>query len=76
VLGIRAVVRGDQQDIRVISDAIAEEQAHDRMNYLHGAPSSEPLLWLPDIVAWAYGRGGDWFRRTGNLVAEVKKVDP
>ena len=31
----------------------------------------EPLLWLPDIVAWCYGRGGPWRDAVEPLVDEV-----
>ena len=31
----------------------------------------EPLLWLPDIVAWCYGRGGSWRDDVEPLVDEV-----
>jgi hypothetical protein len=66
----------NHRDIQVVSDAVAKAGAHESLEYLHGAPGSEPLLWLPDIIAWAYGRGGDWFRRTGDLVVEVKRLEP
>jgi hypothetical protein len=65
----------DRADVRVISDAVAKEDAHRRFHYLHAAPASEPLLWLPDILAWAYGAGGDWYRRAANLVSSVTKID-
>jgi len=35
--------------------------------YSHQTPTSEPLLWIPDAVAWAWGRGGGWRRRLGSL---------
>jgi hypothetical protein len=53
----------DHQDLQVISDALAKARAHDRLDYRHEKPSSEPLLWLPDIIGWAYTRSGDWCRR-------------
>lgn len=28
--------------------------------YTHLNPVSEPMLWIPDAVAWAWGRGGRW----------------
>jgi hypothetical protein len=61
--------------MRVISDAVAKEEAHDRFHYLHAAPTSEPLLWLPDILAWAYGAGGDWLRRASITMSAVTKID-
>jgi hypothetical protein len=66
----------NHQDVQVVSDAVAKAGAHDSLQYLHGRPGIEPLLWLPDILAWAYGRGGDWFRRTGDVVREINRLDP
>ena len=45
--------------------------------YVHLFPSSEPLLWVPDAVAWSWGRGGDWRRRVGELglVERVEEVE-
>ncbi len=31
--------------------------------YTHLPSASEPLLWVPDAVAWAYGRGGQWHQQ-------------
>lgn len=28
--------------------------------YSHQAAAEEPLLWIPDAIAWAWGRGGNW----------------
>ncbi len=45
--------------------------------YTHLPSASEPLLWVPDAVAWAYGRGGQWrqqIRRLG-LLGQVTATD-
>ena len=45
--------------------------------YGHDQPASEPLLWVPDAVAWAWGRGGHWranLKELG-LVTAVQPVD-
>ncbi|MFC7382087.1 hypothetical protein [Sphaerisporangium rhizosphaerae] len=64
----------DRQDRQVVREMAGKAQAVDRFEYLHGRPAVEPLLWLPDIVAWAYGKGGDWRRRTGSIVQKVTDV--
>ncbi len=45
--------------------------------YRHARPTDEPLLWVPDSVAWAFGRGGEWLRRLDqlDLVADVVRVE-
>ena len=30
-------------------------------------PRSEPLLWVPDAIEWALGRGGTWRRKVRGL---------
>lgn len=46
------------------------------MTYEHMRAAEEPLLWIADAVAWAYGAGGEWRKRiTGTLgkVADLRK---
>jgi hypothetical protein len=40
-------------------------------HYRHMNSRHEPLLWLPDIIAWCYGRGGTWRDAVEPLVIEV-----
>lgn len=35
--------------------------------YRHQPSATEPLLWIPDAVAWAWGRGGHWRTRVEEL---------
>ncbi|WP_242496882.1 hypothetical protein [Rhodococcus sp. Q1] len=44
----------DREDNRVIRKVVGP---HAPFEYLHDRPSN-PLLWLPDVHAWAWGRGG------------------
>jgi hypothetical protein len=64
----------DRQDRHVIFQALSKLSATDQLTYLHSAPASEALLWVADCVLWAYGRGGDWRRRTQPLIAAVTKL--
>jgi hypothetical protein len=41
---------------------------------IHVNPNHEPLLWLPDIIAWAYGRGGEWKKSVEPLIEKVVLV--
>ncbi len=45
--------------------------------YRHQAPASEPLLWVPDAVAWAWGRNAEWRRRVNDLglVGSVTSIE-
>ena len=40
----------------------------------HVSPTTEPLLWLPDIIAWAYGRGGEWKAEVSQNISKVIQV--
>lgn len=45
--------------------------------YDHLPASNEPLLWIPDAVAWSWGKGGEWRRQVekSGLVGRVVKVE-
>lgn len=45
--------------------------------YRHLTPYEEPLLWVPDAIAWAYGKSNDWRRLLDklDLVAGVVIVE-
>ncbi|WP_435586111.1 hypothetical protein [Micromonospora aurantiaca (nom. illeg.)] len=64
--------RGDHRDRvdRRIIRAALQKSGH-QVQYRHLEPRHEPLLWIPDIVAWAHGAGGDWARRARPLVGKT-----
>jgi hypothetical protein len=41
------------------------------LTYEHVRSADEPLLWVADVVAWAYGAAGDWRRRTEKVIGKV-----
>lgn len=44
------------------------------LEYWHESAASEPLLAIPDAVAWAWARGGDWRRRAQAMIADVIEI--
>jgi hypothetical protein len=32
------------------------------------------MLWLPDAIAWAYGKGGDWRAQVADVIDDVVDV--
>jgi len=66
----------DRQDVQVLRGALLKVDKLRDVTYQHEKPAAEPLLWLPDMVAWAYGKGGDWQRRAKPLIAEVHRLRP
>lgn len=64
----------DHHDRAVIYRALGPDQA---LAYRHMTAAEEPMLWIPDAIAWAYGRGGDWKRQLHrlDLVSGVAPVE-
>ncbi len=68
--------RQDDRDRSVLFEAIGHHPAP-LFAYAHRRATDEPLLWIADAIAWAWGRGGTWRTRLDHLgmlprVAEVK----
>jgi hypothetical protein len=53
---------------------IAQNSDFQFPHYRHMNSRHEPLLWLPDIIAWCYGRGGTWRDAVEPLVTEVIEI--
>jgi hypothetical protein len=72
---LRALVEDCAQAQRGVLCLEATRAAGARdLAYRHEAASSEPLLAIPDAIAWAWARGGDWQRRCHEVVARVVDV--
>lgn len=62
-------------DRRTLFDAVRKHfEAGDGLRYAHLRASAEPLLWVPDAVAWAWSHGGGWRERVSLLVAGARDV--
>lgn len=66
----------DHRDRAVIYETLGPDPAPP-LEYTHATAAAEPLLWIPDAVAWAWGRGGAWRRQVEalGLVETVHHVD-
>ena len=42
--------------------------------YAHETAAAEPLLWIPDAIAWGHARGGEWKARIAPLVAGIEHI--
>jgi len=38
-----------------------------QVEYRHEEPDIEALFWIPDSIAWANARGGDWRKHISGL---------
>jgi hypothetical protein len=61
------------QDNRLLS-TVRNSTGNWMPHYRHLKFTYEPLLWLPDIIAWCYGRGGTWRETVEPLVTEVIEI--
>lgn len=62
-----------QTDNRTLYGAVRARDIHDRVRYEHLRAAGEPLLSLPDAVAWSFGRGGAWGPLVDPLIEQVQR---
>jgi hypothetical protein len=60
-------------DRALLYDAIRKAGATGSLRYTHLRPSEEPLLWIPDAVAWCWTHK-HWRHRIRPIVRNVWKV--
>lgn len=61
----------DLADLRTIRTVLGSRPRTAGPAYGHLHAYQEPLLWVPDAIAWCYGAGGDWRRRVSPLLDAV-----
>jgi len=61
-------------DRRILYRELSSRGLRDRVSYLHDDAVAEPLLCIPDAVAWSFARGGEWTTRARPLILEVVDV--
>lgn len=65
----------DRQDTEILSAARKRTGlTADAFYFDHRSPSNEPLLWIPDVIAWAWGRDRSWRRQVERLVTGVVEL--
>ena len=65
----------DRQDAQVLSAARKRTGLTAETFYFdHKSPSNEPLLWIPDVIAWAWGRDRTWRKQVEGLVTGVVEL--
>jgi hypothetical protein len=45
-----------------------------KFRYEHGRAAAEPLLSIPDAIAWCWTKGGDWRRRVEPMILGTYRV--
>jgi hypothetical protein len=66
----------DHRDRADLFGVVGGDRGGSTITYTHHTASAEPLLWIADAVAWAWGRGGVWRKQVVDLglVAGVETV--
>lgn len=64
----------DRRDQQQLLELVRRLGCRDTLVYEHAHASTEPLLAVPDAIAWAWARGGEWRRRADPLVSSVISV--
>ena len=65
----------DKRERHLIATAVRRSAAPADLAYDHLRARDEPLLWVSDAVAWAYGAGPQWRPRAELLIDHVQDVD-
>ncbi len=66
--------REDLMDRRAIRDVLGPRPSSAGLVYEHLRSHEEPLLWVPDAVAWCHGADGEWRRRVVQIIDAVIDV--
>ncbi|GAA3574521.1 hypothetical protein [Kribbella ginsengisoli] len=73
----RLVVERDEstygRDGKVLNAATYRYGCHGKLRWDLLAPKEDPLLWIPDAVAWCWVRGANWRRRVQGF-CEVREL--
>ncbi|MDQ7905908.1 hypothetical protein RB614_15430 [Phytohabitans sp. ZYX-F-186] len=68
--------RGEENQNRRDRTTLQATLTKSDVRYLHAPSWEHPGLQIADIIAWAYGAGGDWRRRISPVVDGVQRVEP
>jgi hypothetical protein len=63
-----------QRDNRQVYDAARRAGIGETLRYQHDTAASEPLLAIPDAVAWAWAKGGSWRALCSSIRVTVRDV--
>lgn len=64
----------ERSDRAIIHQVLERDRRFGTLQYGHASPAHEPCLWIPDVVAWHWQRGGRERALIRPLVREVIRV--
>jgi hypothetical protein len=62
------------KDRRILSEILRGLPSESVFDFNHELPNDEPLLWIPDAIAWSTNRGGDWERRVRQMDVKAQNL--
>lgn len=65
-----------QADQALLYRAIRDTGQHDRLGYEHLPARSEPLLWIPDAIAWCATHDRPWQTRIRDVLTRTEHLPP
>lgn len=60
-----------ESDRRTLYQSLDRRGLREDVSYSHLRAAAEPLLWIPDAVAWSFAKGGEWGRHVEPLIQGV-----
>lgn len=63
-----------QWDNQRLIELVRQADARERLTYCHSKAAQEPLLSIPDAVAWCWAKGGSWRERIQPVVTSCIDV--
>ena len=63
-----------KSDRRILFEAAGKYGIRDQLTYHHLRAKQEPMLWIPDAVAWCLAKGGEWPDRVRPLITKTVVV--
>lgn len=66
-----SLIDWDRRQLYVVTREIG---CADVLRYEHRRAAADPLLSVPDAIAWCWARGGEWRRRIEPVVTAVRQV--
>lgn len=61
-------------DRKLLYRRVREAGCADTLTYRHQRGHEEPLLAIPDAIAWCWNRGGQWKKRVDPVVTGVRHL--
>lgn len=61
----------DTHDERTLRGALGPLPSASLLVYEHVDSTSEPLLWIADVVAWCFGAGREWRKRIDPVTSTI-----